>query len=45
MFGTGPVGEGYMPMHMRKVGKSKGARDWNGTNITKKINNIMQMML
>lgn len=32
-------------MHTRKVGKSKGVRQWNGPNITEKNNNIMQMML
>lgn len=32
-------------MRMRKVGKSKGVRHWNGPNISEKNNNIMQTML
>lgn len=34
-----------MYKHMRKVGKSRGRRDWNGTNITEKLSNTMQMVL
>lgn len=35
----------YMSKHMRKVRKSRGARDWNGTSITEKLTNIMKIVL